>query len=129
MALEDLREAFSVKNDAAFFSERYGYKAEEKLYAINKFGFFAPGMLFEVLSWIKTQYGGLSCVAMSSRCKQYIDDFLLPLKKSIRQRFEVSNMSEDTGRNNELRNIVAEKLDAGVPIEDIKEHPFEFREY
>lgn len=64
-AFKDLQEAFSVKNESAFFSERYGYKAAERLYAINKFGFFAPGLLFEVLSWIKTQYGGLNCVALS----------------------------------------------------------------
>ena len=101
-AFEELREAFSVKNDAAFFSERYGYQAKERLYAINNFGFFLPGLLFEVLSWIKTQYGGLSCIAMSTNCKKYIDDFLLPLKHIIKDRFEISNVSDDTGRNNEL---------------------------
>ena len=101
-AFKDLQEAFSVKNESAFFSERYGYKAAERLYAINKFGFFAPGLLFEVLSWIKTQYGGLNCVAMSQNCKSYIDDWLMPLKKSLKEKFEVSNMSDDLGRNNEL---------------------------
>ena len=101
-AFEELREAFSVKNDAAFFSERYGYQAKERLYAINNFGFFLPGLLFEVLSWIKTQYGGLSCIAMSTNCKKYIDDFLLPLKHLIKEKFEISNVSDDTGRNNEL---------------------------
>lgn len=128
-AFNQLQEAFSVKNDAAFFSERYGYQAKERLYAINKFGFFAPGLLFDILSWIKTQYGGLSCVAMSQNCKKYIDDYLLPLKNLIRERFDISNMSEDTGRNNELRNIVAQKIDTGVPEDQIKEHPFEFRAY
>ena len=128
-AFEQLQYAFSVKNDAAFFSERYGYKAKDRLYAINKFGFFAPGLIFEVLSWIKTQYGGLSCIAMSSRCKSYVDDFLLPLKHCIKEKFEVSNISEDVGRNNEIRNIVSQKLESGIPEEDIKEHPFEFREY
>lgn len=126
---QQLQDAFSVKNDAAFFSERYGYKSAEKLYAINKFGFFAPGLLFEILSWIKTQYGDLSYLAISQNCKHYIDDFLMPLKSLIREKFEISNMSEDTGRNNELRNIVAQKLSDGISEEDIKEHPFEFREY
>lgn len=96
-----------MKNDAAFFSERYGYKAAERLYAINKFGFFAPGMLFDILSWVKTQYGGLACVAISQNCKKYIDDFLMPLKAGVKEKFEVSNISEDVGRNNELRHIVA----------------------
>ena len=64
-AFDEIQEAFSVKNDAAFFSERYGYQAKERLYAINKFGFFSPGLLFEILNWIKAQYGSLSCVAVS----------------------------------------------------------------
>lgn len=86
-AFEELRDAFSVKNDAAFFSERYGYKAADKIYDINKFGFFAPGLVFEVLTWIKTNYGSLSCVALSERCMQYIDDFLMPLKHKLKEEF------------------------------------------
>ena len=39
---------------------------------------------------------------MSTNCKKYIDDFLLPLKHIIKDRFEISNVSDDTGRNNEL---------------------------
>ena len=39
---------------------------------------------------------------MSTNCKKYIDDFLLPLKHTIKDRFEISNVSDDTGRNNEL---------------------------
>ena len=39
-ALDEVRRAFYAKNESAFFSERYGYKAEEFVYAINKFGFF-----------------------------------------------------------------------------------------
>lgn len=64
-AFDEVRKAFRVKNDAAFFSERYGYKQDEFLYAINKFGFFAPGMLFDVLSWIKLSYGSAKPVAIS----------------------------------------------------------------
>ena len=128
-SFDEIREAFSVKNDSAFFSERYGYKAAKKLYAINAFGFFMPGLLFEILNWIKINYGGLNQVAISSNCKQYIDDYLVPLKHNIRNRFDISNISEDVGRNNELRNIVAKKIEEGIPIDEIKEHPFEFREY
>jgi hypothetical protein len=59
---------------------RYGYKAEEKLYAINKFGYFLPGLIFEILKWIKTNFGDLSCVALSDVCKRYILEQLTPLK-------------------------------------------------
>ena len=65
LAFDELRNAFRVKNDSAFFSERYGYKADEFLYAINKFGFFAPGLLFEILSWIKMSYGSMKPLVMS----------------------------------------------------------------
>lgn len=102
-AFDQLREAFSVKNDAAFFSERYGYQAKDRIYDINAFGFFLPGLLFEILSWIKTQYGGLSCIVLSQNCKQYINDYLLPLKSCIKKPFQISNISDDTGRNNELQ--------------------------
>lgn len=128
-AFEQLQEAFSVKNDSAFFAENYGYQAKERLYAINSFGFFSSGLLFEILTWIKLNYGSISCVAISQNCKQYIDDVLVPLKSTIKERFEISNISEDVGRNNELRNIVAQKIAEGIPENDIKEHPFEFREY
>lgn len=64
-ALDEVRKAFSAKNDAAFFTERYGYKAEEFVYAINKFGFFPTGMLFEVLQWIKDTYGSARLLAVS----------------------------------------------------------------
>ena len=64
-AFDEIRNAFKVKNDFAFFSERYGYKADEFLYVINKFGFFAPGLLFDVLSWIKTAYGSAIPLVMS----------------------------------------------------------------
>ena len=127
-AFNEIQEVFSVKNDAAFFSERYGYQAKERLYAINKFGFFSSGLLFEILSWIKSQYGSLSCVAVSQNCKKYIDDYLMPLKKQCTQKFELSNISEDTGRNNELRRKMQELLASGVPEKDIK-HPFEYRDY
>ena len=108
---EEIRDAFSVKNNAAFFSERYGYKAAEKLYAINKFGFFLPGLVFEILQWIKLHYGSLQSVAMSPRCKQYIDDYLMPLKSQLKDHFEISNISDDLGRNNELERLGKNSLE------------------
>lgn len=100
-AFDEIRKAFSVKNDSAFFSERYGFRAEEFLYAINKFGFFAPGMLFDIMQWIKDSYGTANVVAISQNCKKYIDDYLLPLKSICQKEFSISNISDDVGRNNE----------------------------
>lgn len=72
---------------------------------INKFGFFAPGLLFEVFNWIKLHYGSLQIVAMSNKCMQYVSDFLTPLKSIIKKRFQLSNISDDLGRNNELERL------------------------
>ena len=127
-ALDEIRKAFSVKNDAAFFAERYGYKSDEFLYAINRFGFFAPGLLFDVLQWIKDAYGSAKPIAMSQNCKDYIDDYLVPLKKLVKTEFAISNISEDTGRNNELRRIRQQQLSQGVPEKKCAS-PFEFRDY
>ena len=127
-ALDEIRKAFSVKNDAAFFSERYGYKSEEFLYAINKFGFFAPGLVFDVMKWIKDSYGSANVIAISQKCAKYIDDYLLPLKKSIISEFSISNVSEDTGRNNELRRKRQMQLNSGIPANKCVK-PFEFRDY
>lgn len=128
-AFEELRNVFSVKNDSAFFLERYGYQAEDKLYAINKFGFFLPGLIFEILQWIKTIYGGLHCVAISEKCKQYILEYLTPLKTSIKEQFEILNCSNDNGKNAQIEQIISDKLDQGISIDQIKEHTFDYRYY
>jgi len=67
--LEDLRNAFSAPNTSSFFMSQYGYKTEAKLYAVNKFGCFSPGLLFEVLEYIKQNYGNANVVAISNNCK------------------------------------------------------------
>jgi hypothetical protein len=36
------------------------------LYSVNRFGYFLPSLLFDVLDWIKTQYGSLQYVAVSA---------------------------------------------------------------
>lgn len=127
-ALDEIRKAFSAKNDSAFFSERYGYKSEEFVYAINKFGFFAPGLLFDVLQWIRDSYGAANVIAMSQKCKDYINDYLIPLKQAIKEEFAVSNISEDIGRNNELRRLREKQLSQGN-LEKKCVHAFEFRDY
>ena len=126
--LEEIREAFSVDNPGAFFTKQYGYRADEKLYAINKFGFFLPGLVHSVLEWIKTQYGNLDCLAVSSKCAKYIHDYMTPLKDSVAKKFEISNVAEDVGRNNELRHLREKQLAEGMPEKDCA-HPFEYRYY
>lgn len=95
--MNKLINAFSVENKAAFFTKQYGFNAEAKLYTINKFGFFQIGMLFEVLKYIKDNFGSLSVLALSKNTKQFIDDYLTPLRsfanRQDRDTFKVSNIS------------------------------------
>ena len=101
-AFEELRDAFSVENQQAFFTRQYGYAPESKKYAINKFGYFRSGLVFEILNWIKTHYGDLSFLAMSGNCIKYINEQLKPLKGSAVENVEVKNISEYSGRNKQL---------------------------
>lgn len=123
---EELQKAFSVDNPQAFFSQQYGYKGQSKLFAVNKFGYFAPGLVFEVLNWVKIHYGDLQLVAISANCKSYIQDILTPLKKFSFP--AIANISEDIGRNNELRRKRQEQLDSGLPEKECVK-PFEYRDY
>jgi superfamily II DNA or RNA helicase len=51
--LEDIREAFSVKNDAAFFvRKRYGRFLPNRMYAITPSGRFEPGLYFEIRKFL-----------------------------------------------------------------------------
>lgn len=106
--MEQLRHDFSVDNPAKFFVSRFGYKTDDRLYQINKFGYFAPGLVFEVMEWILTNFGSLSCLSISKNCLRYIDDVLMPLKhyfaKDGIRAVVVSNIADDVGRNTELRN-------------------------
>lgn len=100
--LDDLRDAFSITNPGAFFSKQYGYKADAKIYNINKFGFFYSGLVYDILNWVKTNYGTLQPVAISANCQKYISDILMPLKGKILDKFSVYNISDDSGRNSEI---------------------------
>jgi len=57
---EDIREAFSVKNEAAFFvRKRYGRFLPQRLYSITPTGRFEPGLYFEIRKYLTTkQYVG-----------------------------------------------------------------------
>lgn len=95
--LEKIIMSFSVSNESAFFSKQYGFKAEDRLYSVNKFGFFSIGLIFEIFDYIKSQYGTLDVIAMSQNAKQFLITFLMPLKDFIkrhdRDSFEVNNIS------------------------------------
>lgn len=104
-AFEQLHEAFSVDNPAQFYVKQYGYKAEPKIYAINKFGYFGSGLVWEILKWIMENYGSLDVLAVSKKCKSYIDEQLTPLKSfaiaNKQFQYSISNILDDSGRNNE----------------------------
>ncbi len=101
--LEELRNAFSAPNGSSFFMSQYGYKTESKLYAINKFGYFGCGLIFEILQYIKENYNSLAVLAISNNCKMYIDEHITPLKTVLQGKEKVIyNISTDVGRNNEL---------------------------
>ena len=57
---EDIREAFSVKNEAAFFvRKRYGRFLPQRTYAITPTGRFEPGLYFEIRKFLtNNQYVG-----------------------------------------------------------------------
>ena len=95
--LDEIVEAFSVANPSAFFSQQYGYAGEPTLYNINQFGYFLPGLLFDVLEWIKTQYGSLKYLAISVQCENYINDFIRPLYRYITDNFETTDIMDDIG--------------------------------
>lgn len=106
--MDKLINTFSDVNPGAFFSKQYGYHADSKVYAVNKFGYFPIGLIFEVLKYIKTQYGTVSVIAMSQNVKSFLEDYLMPLKtfasRHDRNLFEISNIS----KKYELRNYQTE---------------------
>lgn len=99
--LSEIINVFSDTNPASFFMKQYGYNVPNKISVINNFGYFTSGLFFEILRYIKTLYGSLSVVAISQNTKEYIHDYLFPLKKHINEhgRFKISNISEESGRN------------------------------
>ena len=58
--LEDVREFFSVKNEAAFFMrKKYGRFLPQRTYAITPAGKFEPGLYFEIRKYLtNNQYVG-----------------------------------------------------------------------
>ncbi len=89
---------FSDVNPTHYITRQYGVRSEERIYAVNSFGYFAPGLVFEVLKYISERHNGLGVVAMSSKVLNFINDKLRPLynfsKTHDRDSFEVSNISK-----------------------------------
>lgn len=106
-----IQEAFTDTNPNAFFMRQYGYDVPQKVSVINQFGFFQPGLLFEILKFIRTMFGSVDCVALSDEMKRYVSDHIVPLRKVLpKGGFEISNISEDSGRNDELEKIGRERF-------------------
>ena len=74
---EDIREAFSVKNEAAFFvRKRYGRFLPQRLYSITPTGRFEPGLYFEIRKYLTTkQYVG------DVKTDELLYDVIKPSKK------------------------------------------------
>jgi len=54
---DEIREHFSVKNDNAFFMRKFGRKfINSRIYCMTPTGLFDPGMFYEILKHIKTNY-------------------------------------------------------------------------
>ena len=115
--LEKIIDIYSDNNPSYFYMRQYGYNTPKKISIINTFGYFPSGFLFEILNFIKFQYGSLNVVEMSPNFKMYLNDKLMPLRNFIKENntFTVSNISEDSGRNKEL--ISQQK------------NPYEYRDY
>jgi len=78
---------------------------------------------------IRESYGTAHVVALSKNCLNYISDYLTPLKAVLNGKtFEIANVAEDTGRNNELRRKMEDDVKKGIP-ESACRRPFEFRDY
>lgn len=94
---EKMVDSFSVDNPTAFYSKIHGYNAPSRLYAVNQFGFFNLGMIFEVLKYIKTNFGSFETLAMSNNAKAFLKTYLTPLKdfanRQDKENFHVSNIS------------------------------------
>ena len=88
--------------------QQYGYSVPDTISVINTFGYFPVGFVFEILKYLKMRYGSLNVLSISENLKNFIQDKLTPVRKILKQRnvesFYISNISEDSGRNDVLEN-------------------------
>lgn len=104
--LEKIIELYSDTNPSYFYMKQYGYVVEKKISVINSFGYFPCGFFFEIINYIKIQYGSLNVLALSSNFKKFLNDKLMPLREYFNsnniKEIKIFNISEDSGRNKEL---------------------------
>lgn len=119
---EKLINTFSVPNPSAFYSKVYGFNTSKNLYIVNKFGYFPVGLIFEVLKYIKNEYGTTDVVVMSNNAKRFLKDYLLPIKSFIEDKdklsFQVSNISEKYSlrdyQTNAIKSIIFDGCGRGL---------------
>nr|DAH73851.1 MAG TPA: Chromatin remodeling complex ATPase [Caudoviricetes sp.] len=58
-----------------------------------------------MLKWIKLHYGDLQLIALSKKCQSFIQDILAPLDPTKYDLDDISNVSNDLGRNSELNRL------------------------
>lgn len=101
--LECMRDAFSDDNASYFYVSLHGYDIDKKVYLINQFGYFKPGLFFDVAAYIKNHFGNMDCLYMSNQFREYVSDYIIPLRKYVKNidkdSFEVMNICDDSGRN------------------------------
>lgn len=73
--IADLCERFSAPNPSSFFMKQYGYYAPSRVYAVNQFGLFKAGLLFNVLAYLKSNYPSLR-IELSDAAKEVVNDRL-----------------------------------------------------
>lgn len=116
--LQPIIENFSCPNPAAFFVKQYGYNVPPTISIINSFGYFPVGMVYEVLKYIKTIYGSLSCIACDSETLSVIDRQMTPLKKHVKElsvdEFNVCNISKTLQLRDYQENIIKNLIFDGM---------------
>lgn len=103
---DEIREHFSVKNEAAFFLRKYKNRKfiSGRIYCITPTGLFEPGMFYDILRHVKNNYPGIDIVIddkikavvkpVLTDCVAYTD-----LKLSLRDyQLEIVNQAISFGR-------------------------------
>ena len=116
--LQPIIENFSCPNPASFFVKQYGYNVPATISVINVFGYFPIGLVFEVLNYIKTLYGDLSCLSCDKETAEIITNKVQPLKKIVsnldENEFKVCNISKTLELRDYQENIIKNLIFHGM---------------
>ena len=108
----EIVDAFSADNPSAFFMKKHGLSVPQKLYVVNRFGYFPSGMFYEIVRKIKLKYGSLNSLAVGKKTMQYVRDYLTPLKNFVangglgeggEDAFVPDNIANDNGKDLDIR--------------------------